>query len=138
VSERAEKKNPSYKSALLMRVLMEGFAILPLISIFLYLTLAIHARLRLGHWPNYAEYYQILCLGSSAFNAHDGLFGLCGFFSIFGLPVTGLLAAALGRRFLPSEKACGRIKATFLFGWTVFFFLFMSDPFGFSSAFIDS
>ena len=109
----------------------------PLFLIVLYIALATYARVAVGHWPHYGEYSD-LCLASSAFTTLDSSFSLWGVFSLFGLPLMWFLVQVGLLRLRPDPGHRQRLITMYVCGWGIFLILFICNPYGFSSAFIDS
>jgi hypothetical protein len=123
----------SSKFFFLFSVASEVCAAAPWLSMVLFIALAAASRFTLGDWPTYGNFWE-LTSSSHLVGALDMAFNLWTLFSLLGFPVI-----LLGfRPFGPTDESRRKRHAmTFLIGWVAFLVLFCSDPFGFTSAFID-
>jgi hypothetical protein len=126
------------KLSFLFPVFFEVCAASPWLAMAFFIALASVSRRSLGHWPLYWEYWRLLT-ASNKIRILNNFFGLWTLFSLLGVPMIYLIIKrGFKRSEPPNIERRKRYITTFILGWVVFIILILVDPFGFSSAFIDS
>jgi len=108
------------------------FALSPYVVAFVLITMAIHVRVGLGHWPTpMTENYQTF-----AFEIHEWTLIVIGIFAIFVVGPFGLLLLLLrSLRGVPQVHA--KHVAVYFLGWVFIIFLAKTDPTTFTAWFLD-
>jgi hypothetical protein len=104
----------------------------PVLLLMIWIAMAIHLRLGLGHWPKpMVEDYKTF-----AFDVHEMILILVGYFAVFIALPLGLILVCF-KRFRGPMSLHIRQAATFVVGWALIVLFARLDPTTFTDWFMD-